>query len=619
MKRLAYILCLVLIFIEPGLSQNLHYRYAFAIEGENLSYSRKIAAFDDGSYVGFFHPLPWGTDTCDFDPGPGQQLYNGLTQKGALLVRYSADGSFLWMRDIASSASPTAFEEAVDIAVDLQGNIYLFGLFSDSLDFDPGPGKRMLNTKSIQNFSANQAAYIVKYDKDGQFLDAFSIIGLSEFNDAFLKPRVIRIGPDNQLYLCGQVLGNADFDPGPQIATTPDGKVAIGGTIFVASYDLDLNFRKLHIIGVKNTLTSGGGIEPADMAIAPDGAIYLCGILRMGGDRDYDPGEREIRLTAKGIDDAVLLKYSADGNYLWGGVFGSNDFENTLAELPVSMQTDSEGNVYLAGTCLHSYDADLIPDDGVSVPVDRPGDFIVKYTHSGNVAWAKSYTHCQGSIYNFGRVYNMVLTPDRLILCGSYSCENDFDPDSTKQNIQSHLLGDDIYVLYCDTSGNLTGVTTFKGTGDEHAGTVLKNPSNEITLFGALRTYLPGGTSPSKSVIDLNPGQEVNEFSNTSLTTGSWFIARFGEVPGAIWDLTARNKGAYKVLRATDGILEIQFSGKEAKPKRAGIFDITGRMLMNQSFKPGQNGTLTLEGLPAGLILLSVPDSEYPAIPVWMN
>lgn len=619
MKYVVLIICLIGSILQ-GLAQDLKYRYAFKIGGEVTSYARKLITLSDGSFACILHPLPFGTDTCDLDHGAPEVIFNGLTQSGAVLAKYNADGTFAWMHDLATKKTINSFEEAFDLTADAADNIYVTGLFTDSLDFDPGPGSRVLRTRNSNNIEANQSVYVTKYSSDGVFIKAFDISGLGINNDAFLKPFIIRTGNDSTLFVCGQVLGNADFDPGTPIATTPSGKTTVGGTVFIASYDTSLAFRSVWFIGTKNTLTSGGGIEPIDMAISPLGEVYLTGLLGMGGDRDYDPGAADLRLSAKGVDDGLLLKFAANGDYLWGGVFGGVHFENDASDLPVAICLDEAGNIYLGGKSLSGFDADINSDDQINVPFQQGGDFIIKYNSEGKVIWVKNFTDCQGQGVNSGRMYDLHYQSGKLYACGSYTCTNDFDPSPTAKNIKAAIAGEDAYTFFCDTSGTLTGLTTFPGPGNENITAILTGPMDEVTLLGWLRGLTTsGGGSIIRASLDLDPGTAKNTLSNFSENTGSWFFARYTLLPkGIIPHLKERGNG-FKVIRAYNGNLEILPEQPFVSSCILSVYDITGRLLKQERLSAHPAGqSFTVSQVPTGIVVVRLEGGSEGAALVLM-
>jgi len=97
------------------------------------------AEFFNGAYVdGLGNVYSTGNYelTTDFDPGPGIQNYTVLGLADAFVLKLNTDGEYEW----AYSLGSTDFENGVGVHADAMGNFYGSGLFSLTIDFDPGPG-----------------------------------------------------------------------------------------------------------------------------------------------------------------------------------------------------------------------------------------------------------------------------------------------------------------------------------------------------------------------------------------------------------------------------------------------------------------------------------------------
>lgn len=98
----------------------------------------------------------------------------------------------------------TGTDEIQDIATDAQGNIYITGSFTDSVDFNPGPGTFYLTTPA----GNKPDAFIQKLDANGNFLWAKSFRGT--FNDIERGERIV-VDDTGNVYLLGQFQRNIFF------------------------------------------------------------------------------------------------------------------------------------------------------------------------------------------------------------------------------------------------------------------------------------------------------------------------------------------------------------------------------------------------------------------------
>ena len=137
--------------------------------------------------------------TVDFDPGVS---VNNLTsipgQWDVFVQKLDPSGNYLWVKQI--NYTSTYID---DIDVDATGNIYLAGVFSNTIDVDP--------SASVYNLSATGASQdicIVKWNSSGNFLWARNCDGASTATaysmdlDAF-----------NNIYITGLFDNTVDFDP----------------------------------------------------------------------------------------------------------------------------------------------------------------------------------------------------------------------------------------------------------------------------------------------------------------------------------------------------------------------------------------------------------------------
>jgi hypothetical protein len=290
--------------------------------------------------------------------------------------------------------------------------------------------------------------------------------------------------------------------------------------------------------------------------------------------------------------------------------------------MPVALQADEMGNIYVCGMSQSGFDADLDPSDEVTNSLGRGGDFIIKYNPDGKVIWSKVYTNCQGSGVNDGRIYDLKYQAGKLFTCGTYTCENDFDPHPDFSFVKPHQAGDDFYILACDTSGNLSGVTTFTGPANEIASHILLKPEGEITVLGALRVmHAQGNGSIIYPEIDFDPGVGVNRIKGYSENSGSWFIARYTGTPGSTGPTTTvLNHHGFKVLRASNGILEIKPDESISGNLVIQVHDISGRLLkqVNVVYQNVEGG-FVIEQLPAGLLLVSLHQEGISTGLIWMH
>jgi hypothetical protein len=137
---------------------------------------------------------------CDADPGPGIYTING----GSFISKLDSTGNFM------SAIGPLG-NSINAFALDAFDNLYVAGLYNDTVDFDPG-----LNTFTLPAAPDNQI-YLRKSDMNGAFVWAGNIGG------GKLMGNGIHVAGSQDIYLTGQCSGSNDFDPGPKVHSVLSG------------------------------------------------------------------------------------------------------------------------------------------------------------------------------------------------------------------------------------------------------------------------------------------------------------------------------------------------------------------------------------------------------------
>jgi uncharacterized delta-60 repeat protein len=160
--------------------------------------------------------------------------------------------------------------------------------------------------------------------------------------------------------------GGANSDLGETVAVATDGSVYVAGRtssfttdsgleIFVLKFAADGSLAWQRTWDIRGTF---GDQESRDLAVAPDGSVYVAG-LGGGG-------------------DAVLLKFDPDGNLLWQRTWGGTGFESAEG-----VAVGADGSVYLAGSTERTFREDS-------------DAFVVKLSPDGTIVWQKTYGTAAG-------------------------------------------------------------------------------------------------------------------------------------------------------------------------------------------------------------------------------
>jgi gliding motility-associated-like protein len=138
-------------------------------------------------------------NTVDFDPGPSIFNLIGIPgQMDVFILKLNSLGNFVWANQINGTATYVG-----DIDLDVSGNLYITGVFSNTVDFDP--------SGSVFNLSATGASqniFISKLNSSGNFLWAGNCDGAS-----FATAYSMEVDALNNIYITGLFDNTVDFNP----------------------------------------------------------------------------------------------------------------------------------------------------------------------------------------------------------------------------------------------------------------------------------------------------------------------------------------------------------------------------------------------------------------------
>jgi hypothetical protein len=218
--------------------------------------------------------------TVDFDPS-GSVL--NLVSNGAndvFVMTLDSFGDLLWAKNIGG----TFDDSGKDLVIDSSDNIYITGLFQDTVDFNPG-----VDTSTLISSGSNNI-FVVKLDVNGNYINAVSMAcnSFNEVNSIDLE--------NNKLFIAGRFFGTLDADPGSGV----NNFVSAGQSdIFLSCLNTNLNF----IFASKIGNASSEGVSDI---LVKNNSIYLSG--NFVGTTDFDPGLSVSNLSSSGSPDGFTLK-----------------------------------------------------------------------------------------------------------------------------------------------------------------------------------------------------------------------------------------------------------------------------------------------------------------------
>src|SRR5688500_6158586 len=76
------------------------------------------------------------SNIADLDPGPSVLNFNSSGNLDVFISKLDPNGNFIWAKQIGGPG----IDIPTSVVLDKFGNVYTLGLFSDTVDFDPGIG-----------------------------------------------------------------------------------------------------------------------------------------------------------------------------------------------------------------------------------------------------------------------------------------------------------------------------------------------------------------------------------------------------------------------------------------------------------------------------------------------
>ncbi len=485
----------LLSFPATSKSQNLLYAKALnnsVIQGGDVNGRGVVTDASGNIYVAGSY-----SGIADFDPGPAALNVRGSGGTDIFLAKYRSDGSL----DFVKSIGYTLNEDVNNISIDAAGNIYICGLFSGSVDFDPGPGVATLTT-----VSSSQDIFIAKYDALGNYVYARALSSNS-------GKQCFDVAVDASGYVCitGDFQNTLDFDPGPGTANL----TSAGNTdMFVARYDVNGNYVYAIRMGAAST------DEGYSIAVDASGNAYVTGYYR--GTVDFDPGAGTATLPNSVNTDMFLAAYDVNGNYLF-----AKNLSGTGNEEGNSIALDASSNIYLTGTFSGTVDFD--PGAGVVNVNSNSGSsdiFLAKYDALGNYLFAKAIG---GS--GIDRPYCITLDASgNSFLTGYFNGTADFDPSGAVANLTTNGSSD-VYVAAYDASGVYLYARKMGGINpDMGYGIAIDASGNTVTtgFFSGTADFDPGGGIVSLSITGTGLNAFVTKLDNVG---GYSFANQIGVYP----------------------------------------------------------------------------------------
>ncbi len=339
-------------------------------------------------------------------------------------------------------------ERGFGVIADSESNLYVTGLFRNTVDFDPGDGELFLTS----NGSCD--SFICKFNTLGEFQWAGSW-GSGEYSSGEGEQGfAIDIDSSENLYVSGYFDGTVDFDPGPGVTSFT---ANANRDAYLSKFDSDGNFIWVRTWGGPNLL--GPTMSCARFVSVDDwDNVYVGGYY--SSDVDLDPGPGVDMHINNGDEDIFLSKFTVEGDLIWARSWGGPQSDEIYG-----LVVNSSGSIFTVGSFSGAVDFDPGPGLDERTSNGNSDVFLCRTTKDGDYistsTWGGHGTDmAEGvSISSAGDIY----------IAGNFSNLVDFDPGPGVDEFTSH--GNyDVFLTKYNSSDVYQWTLAWGGTGldDSH-------------------------------------------------------------------------------------------------------------------------------------------------------
>ena len=516
--------------------------------------------------------------TIDFDPGAGTDFHTAtpsspFSEPDIFIQKFSPNGDYIWGKSIGGKSH----DVPKDIKVDSQGNIYVSGMYRDTVDFDPNIGVQNVSVPDYLSSPPNY--FILKLDQNADFLwvKTFDNNPLGGWDT---WPPGELVVTDNNLYFAGTFEDAIDLNPD---LISVEELVSHNSTqdVFLVSLDLNGNYNWGKSFG-------GNGRDVfTSLDIDQSGDLIMAGFF--SDTLDIIVNSQSEQYTAL-TSDGFVMKLNPQGDPLWVDQISSLSWSGVL-----EMVVDESNQVYIYGFAEDSVDLDPGSNQLYSTqPSGLPqSNYIIKLDEMGEFIWAKQFPSTVDAVYGSEMAVDSY---NNVHLVGGYYDEVDFDPFNAGGEELSFGWLDPFY-LSIDQSGLLMNVDIIGNnidTGEVAYTSISIDPFNKM--------YLTGFYAPAVSFNMMSGPLALVANSSGNYNNSDYFILK-----KTAQLLTVDEKIDQQGINVYPNPIsnKLQFEVNSPNRFRYEIFDYSGRVVYSGYGDSGEN-VVDLNTLNSGLYILSI-------------
>lgn len=459
LMKQSFILLLSLVHLT-FLGQNLMWVNGISSTNNITPYQVVVDSEDNVYEIGRF------IGSADFDPGTGTTLLfsgtNNASQGGAIYItKQDANGNLIWAKVLGAIASVSETELKPAMCIDSNNNLYITGVFFQTVDFNPDAGVFNL-------FSATESYFVTKWDSDGTFQWATQYC----FGPSFISTQPLAItSSGNNIYIAGSFKNSALFSLYTNNVPDNINFISASGTQDMFLLSMNNNGNMLNWVRTFGNENEDIYLSDSvkDLIVDNESNLFLTGIF--SGTLDVNPGSGVSNIISSANQATpFMVKFNSAGNYVIaksyinaadiqisyspaqntiviGGQFintldaaiGSSSatvssisnniynaffcsYNNNLvlnwikaidgdAEMLTGITIDDNGNVYVTG--MHTGLSDLEVNSGnyydttPGVETNYFDTYFIKLNASGETSWIQTFNHSGGYAPLFKQLVSM--------------------------------------------------------------------------------------------------------------------------------------------------------------------------------------------------------------------
>lgn len=504
----------------------------------------------------------------------------GIDGKDIVITSFSCDGTYRWSKVIGGEEN----DEATNLQVDAQGNVYVTGYIINNADDFLEPGiypKVHFDTDLILPYALqnaySQTCFLLKYDTNGvlqwlKFPQAATISNIESDNMATMN---IQVDPMGNIFWITVMRKPGTFADGALQITQAE----LG--VYILRYDTNGNYLSASMIDLQyNHSTILGSM--CWVRNHNTGNFYVAGDLVNVGTGELDVLTVGGQSTTKGH---YLVAFNANGSFLWKAV-------NNTVNVPgsyVTISLDSDNNIYLDSTAhkvteLSGNIMDSFNGVQFTPPLDYnnlPVTFVTKLDQNGNTLWQTN------SQTNNNIPTSITVNGNEVAIAGGIAGAQQWN--NVNVTIPSSK-GYDVYIArFNKQTGAIINIDTFTSNANSNdLGTVLTKDTQGNYLMGG---HFGGSVTVGPSTLQTNGDSD-------------FFIAKFGtnNCPLSV------ETPVFKDLNVYPNPVQSQLYIDNEEPMQYELYNVLGKKIQSGSL--AVHGQLDCSGLSSGLYLLQLQNQK---------